>query len=399
MNTLFVITSMPIGGAEVLLLNLIRRLDRSKVSPILVCLKELGPLGEELAREIPTYQNLLRSRYDLGVLFRLKKIIRQNKVQAVITVGAGDKMFWGRLAAKLAGTPVICSALHSTGWPDGVGKLNRALTGITDGFIAVARAHGQHLIEREKFPASKVTVIPNGIDLQKFSKTEGARERLRVELGVSLDSKIVGIVAALRKEKNHLRFVEIAKKVCEKIGNVHFVIVGEGPERAAIEAQIARYQINDRIHLLGTRTDTHHLLSGFDVFTLTSDNEANPVSILESLACSIPVVATDVGSVSEMVIQGRTGFVVPVDDVAVFADHVMNLVMNEQLAKQLGANGRQHVLENGSLDVMVTGYERLLSRLLREKTANRFVSERSSAANVDKNLLLRSKTDGQVIPK
>ncbi len=399
MNTLFVITSMPIGGAEVLLLNLIRRLDRSKVSPILVCLKELGPLGEELAKEIPTYKNLLRSRYDLGVLFRLKKIIRQNKVQAVVTVGAGDKMFWGRLAAKLAGTPVICSALHSTGWPDGVGKLNRALTGITDGFIAVARAHGQYLIEQEKFPASKVTVIPNGIDLQKFSQTDGARERLRNELGLSHDSKIVGIVAALRKEKNHLRFVQIAKKVCEKIGNVHFVIVGDGPERAAIESQIGRYQLNDRIHLLGTRTDTHQLLSGFDVFTLTSDNEANPVSILESLACSVPVIATDVGSVSEMVVQGKTGFVVPVDDVTLFADHVMNLVMNEQLANQLGENGRQHVLENGSLEVMVTGYERLLSRLLREKTANRYVSEKTSAANVDQNLLLRSKSNGQVIPK
>jgi glycosyltransferase involved in cell wall biosynthesis len=399
MNTLFVITSMPVGGAEVLLINLIRRLDRSRVSPFLVCLKELGPLGEELAKEIPTFHNILKSRYDLMVMLKLRKIIRDNNIQAVVTVGAGDKMFWGRLAAKIAGVPVICSALHSTGWPDGVGLLNRSLTSITDAFIAVARSHGEFLTKHEKFPASKVAVIPNGIDLQRFSKIDGCREQLRSELGLPADAKLVGIVAALRKEKNHLRFIDVAKRVCQIVDKAHFVIVGDGPERAEIEAQIARYQIGDRVHLLGTRSDIHQLLPAFDVFTLTSDNEANPVSILESLACSVPVVATDVGSVNEMVIQGKTGFVTPVHDVPQFAEHVIHLLSNERLAKQLGENGREHVTENASLQSMVSGYERLLTRLLREKTSERHVCEQTSAGILEKNLLVRSKSDGHVIPK
>ncbi len=139
LRTLFVITSMPVGGAEVLLDNLIRRFDRQRIAPELCCLKELGPLGEELAGEFPVHANLIGGKLDIAVLWRLVRLMRRRKIDAVVTVGAGDKMFWGRLAAKLAGVPVICSALHSTGWPDGVGRLNRWLTPITDGFIGVAR--------------------------------------------------------------------------------------------------------------------------------------------------------------------------------------------------------------------------------------------------------------------
>ena len=95
----------------------------------------------------------------------------------MVTVGAGDKMFWGRLAARRVGVPVIVSALHSTGWPDGVGRLNRLLTPITDAFIAVAASHGRFLIERTGFPADKVAVIPNGVDTQRFAPVYQRRRR------------------------------------------------------------------------------------------------------------------------------------------------------------------------------------------------------------------------------
>jgi len=394
MNTLFVITSMPIGGAEVLLQNLLRKLNRDRISPFLVCLKELGPLGEELSAEIPTFHNILTSRYDFRVVIRLIKIIRDNQIEAVVTVGAGDKMFWGRLSAKLAGVPVICSALHSTGWPDGVGFLNRMLTPITDGFIAVAHAHGQHLIEREKFPRHKVTVIPNGIDLQQFSGKENAYTDLRNELGLSADSQIVGIVAALRKEKNHLRFLKVAKNVCTKLTTTHFVIVGDGPERPAIESQIRNLNLIDHVHMLGSRKDIHRLLPSIDVFALTSDNEANPVSIIESLACCVPVVATDVGSVKEMVINGETGYVVPVDDVSQFADRVLELLSDHHLARQMGCRGRKQVLDNGSLESMVIGYENLLRRLRMGKATRRQNSQLAASANAVKTYFrVRKRTD------
>src|SRR5687767_11502577 len=99
LRVLFVITSMPVGGAETLLVNLIRRLDRARFEPELCCLKEPGPLGEELAGEIPTHCGFIGHKYDFLVLRRLTRLLRERKIDAVVTVGAGDKMFWGRLAA------------------------------------------------------------------------------------------------------------------------------------------------------------------------------------------------------------------------------------------------------------------------------------------------------------
>src|SRR5688572_30438237 len=107
LRVMFLTTSMPIGGAETLLLNLVRRLDRARFAPEIVCLKERGPLGEELALEMPVHHGFLSSKFDLRVLPRLWKLMRRPRADAVITVGAGDKMFWGRLAAKLARVPVI----------------------------------------------------------------------------------------------------------------------------------------------------------------------------------------------------------------------------------------------------------------------------------------------------
>ncbi len=117
LRVMFVITSMPVGGAETLLAELVRRMDRTRFRPEFCCLKRLGPLGEVLAEEVPAYSGLLADKYDFAVLGRLAGLLRRRRIDAVVTVGCGDKMFWGRLAAWLSGVPVVCAALHSTGFP------------------------------------------------------------------------------------------------------------------------------------------------------------------------------------------------------------------------------------------------------------------------------------------
>src|SRR4029078_715924 len=120
LRVMFLNTSMPVGGAETLLVNLVRGMNTERFWPSVCCLKSRGPLGDVLAEEVPVFHDLIRHKYDLFVLSRLSKLFRERRVDAVVTVGAGDKMFWGRLAARLAGVPVVLSALHSTGWADPV---------------------------------------------------------------------------------------------------------------------------------------------------------------------------------------------------------------------------------------------------------------------------------------
>lgn len=367
----FVLTSLPVGGAEVLLLNLIRQMDRTNFIPEVVCLKKPGELGPAVAELTTVRSRFIANKWDLRVLVRLAVLFRTRQADAVITIGAGDKMFWGRLAAKLAGVPVICSALHSTGWPDGVGRLNRLLTGITSGFIAVANEHARFMIESERFPASRVFMIPNGVDTNRFIPDRSQRNWLRSELAVPESTQLVGIVAALREEKNHLQFVEAAELIVRRHEHTHFVIVGDGPERLAIEAAIASRGLHKRCHLLGSRSDTERILAGLDLFCLTSRNEANPVSILEALSCGIPVVAPRVGSIHESVLEGETGFLTEPLSVQSTCDCIIRVLENPELASQLGENGRSLVVNHWSLAAMVGGYQDLIEQLYNRAAAEK----------------------------
>lgn len=381
LNVSFIITSLPVGGAETLLVNLVRGLDKSLVQPQVLCLKEAGELGEQVASEVPLQSRMLGGKFDVRILSRLVSAFRKQQTDAVITVGAGDKMFWGRLAAKFAKVPVICSALHSTGWPDGVSKLNRMLTGITDGFIACAYNHARHMVENEGFPKSKVFMIPNGVDTVRFQPDAGQRSRLRSELNLPEDTKLIGIVAALREEKNHSQLVLAARDVLREHRNTHFLLVGDGPMRSSIENCIGENGLAAHFHLMGSRSDTHLILPALDAFVLTSKNEANPVSILEALACGIPVAAPRVGSIHETVIHEKTGLLTTPLDPFSTADALSQLLDNAAWSRRLGENGRSEVEQFWSLDAMVGGYEKLLTMLFNSKAASNGLPEWRGAKN------------------
>jgi glycosyltransferase involved in cell wall biosynthesis len=366
---MFVITSMPVGGAETLLVELVRRLDRARFSPELCCLKHLGPLGEVLAAEIPALAGLLRHKYDVRVLGRLRRILADRRIDAVVTVGTGgDKMFWGRLAAWLAGVPVICSALHSTGLPDHVERLNRLLAPITDAFVAVAEPHGRYLAEHEGCPAAKIEVIPNGVDVERF-RPRPADAALRDALGIPQAAPVAGIVAALRPEKQHELFLHAAALVHRQSPECRFLIVGDGPQRAMLEALAGELGLAGVVHFLGTRADVPQLLALMDVFVLTSKMEANPVSILEAMACGKPVVATRVGSVPETVLEGRTGFLVAPGSADEVAAKVLELLGDPGRAAALGQVGREEVVAHWSIGRMVEGYQEMLTGIYRRKAA------------------------------
>ncbi|MGM0489044.1 MAG: glycosyltransferase [Planctomycetota bacterium] len=367
LRVMFANTSMPVGGAETLLVSLVRGMNRSGFQPEICCLKEKGPLGDMLAREVPVHGRLLSMKYDPRVWRRLRRLVRERAIDAMVTVGAGDKMFWGRLAAWREGVPVILSALHSTGWPDEIGFLNRRLTGLTDGFVAVADGHARHLIEQERFPAEKVHVIPNGVDVERFRPSAVKRHSVRRELGLRHDVPVVGIVAALREEKNHTLFVRAAKRIRDEVPNARFLIVGGGPCRRKIETEVAAAGLENRVLMLGPRDDVPDLLAAMDVFVLSSHMEANPVSILEAMASEIPVVAPRVGSIPETVQDDYTGYLVPPGAAHALAGQCVRLLTQHRLARRFGQRARRIVTQRWSVRHMVQAYERLIAEIHRKK--------------------------------
>jgi glycosyltransferase involved in cell wall biosynthesis len=276
-------------------------------------------------------------------------------------------MFWGRLAARRASVPVIISALHSTGWPDGITWLNRRLTRLTDAFVAVANRHAQHLSHVERLPPDRICMIPNGIDSEKYRPLP-LDDNLHKQLKISLTAPLVGIVAVLRPEKNHEMFLKVAAHVCKEVPETHFLVIGDGPRRAELESLATQLGIANHVHFLGKRPDVAQLLNLLDIFALTSHNEANPVSILEALATGKPVVATRVGSIPETVLEGETGYLVDPGAEQAMAGRIIELLLDPAKARRMGSAGRRNVMLHWSIERMVSGYEELLERLYQQKT-------------------------------
>ena len=335
LRVMFVLTSMPIGGAEMLLVEIVRRMDRTRFSPELCCLKRFDTLGETLAEEIPAFTGFLAGKFDVAVLWRLTRLMRRRRIDAVVTIGPGDKMFWGRLAARLAGVPVVCSALHSTGLPDHVEWPNRLLAPLNDAFIAVAESHGCYLATHEGCPAKKIRVIPNGVDVERFHPRWPDRG-LQRELDLDPGAPTVGIIAALRPEKNHELFLHVAAQIHVALPEARFLIVGDGPERAKLEALARSLGLAEAVRFLGARRDVPELLALMDVVTLTSRMEANPLCLLEAMAAEKPVVAPRVGSIGESVEDGRTGYLAAAGDAQTMAARILELLQDRRRASSMG---------------------------------------------------------------
>ncbi|MGB7346508.1 MAG: glycosyltransferase [Pirellulaceae bacterium] len=364
LRVMFVHTEVVVGGAETLLLEIIRKMDRQRFEPELVCLKQLAELGEVIAKEIPTHVGLLENKFDYKVHGRLTRLLQERKIDAVITVGTGgDRMFWGRLAAWRAGVPVILSALHATGYPMKVERMNRMLSPITDGFIGCASTHSEFLVTGEGCPREKVFTVWNGVDVDRFqprNKTE-----MRAAIGLDPNVPAAGIVAALRPEKQHVMLVESWAKVVQQLPDAVLVVIGDGVERGVIEETTRRLGLENNIRMLGMRHDVPEVLAGLDVKVLSSRMEANPASTLEANACGLPVVAPNVGSLPDTVVEGETGYLYEANNVDALADSILKVLSSEDRGAAMGAKGRKLVCERFSVEVMVQGYEQLVEGVYR----------------------------------
>lgn len=369
LRVMFLTTDMTIGGFETLLFNMIRRIDRRRILPELCCLKELGELGEALAGEVPAFARLSRGKFDLRVLPRVASLLATRRIDAVVTVGTGgDRMFWGRLAARRAAVPVIISAIHSTGVPDYIEWPNRRLAPLTDAFVGAGQLHARYMIGEAGCPAEKVHIIPYGIDPDRFTPRQPDKT-LQAKLGLAPEAPLAGIVAVLRTEKNHELFLQAAARVHERLPAARFLIIGDGPRREPISRLRAALHLEDTVLMLGQRIDVPELLSLLDVLLITSHMECSPVSILEAMGAGKAVLSTRVGSIPESVEDGHSGYLVPPGDEHALARRLIELLSDRSKAHAMGLRGRQRVLERFTLSRMTRQYEDLILDLYRQKCA------------------------------
>ncbi len=361
----FLFTSLVVGGAERIGSQVVGRLDRRRFQPSVVCLKQLGILGEELvaATAVPVRFGLKRHRFDATVTWRLNQTLRALRPHVLCMFGSGgDRSFWGRLAACWANVPVRICCPHAMGSYEPWEPYNRLLNAVTDAFVAISPRHRQYLIEEAHLPAAKVTVIENGVDLATYRP--GPRSGL---LGPDTGRPRVGLVAVLRPEKDVATWLHTVKLLTERGVAAEYFVVGDGPQRQQLQQLAARLGIADRVRFVGLQQDMPAVYRDLDICVLTSRFEVLPCTLMEAMACGKPVVATRVGAVEDLVCDGRTGLLAEAGDAGGLAAAVERLAVNAELRQIMGRTAREHVEKHFDLDRMVRRFEALFASLLERK--------------------------------
>lgn len=365
----FVEPNLEIGGSERTLFNLIRGLDQDKFRPVLCCLYGLGPLGEQLQAEgYRVYHDLIRTKYDPRSILKVAAILMRERPRILYVTNALLNVVVGRLAAFVARVPLCVIVFHSYDIPHS-GKqtklwlTEKILLPHFDRVIALAETHKTYLISSKLIPAQKVAVVYNGIDLRQFAHPVDVRA-VRRSLQIPDRAKAVGIVANLWPWKGHDVFLRAAAALLREIPDTYFVIAGDGPERDSLEKMAQTLGVADHVRFLGTVGDVPTLLKSVDLSVLSSVTEAFPLALLESMAAARPVVATNVGSVPEIVVNGLTGFLVPPGAPDQLAEAMLRVLRGPGLARKFGEEGRKRVEEKFTVERMICQTESLLLELV-----------------------------------
>jgi len=230
----------------------------------------------------------------------------------------------------------------------------RVMSWFCDAIVVVGDDAARFMSEKVGISKRKLRVIPGGVDL---SPCAISREDARARLGLPLDEPVAVIVARLSPEKNHSMLLRAFTRAQNKL-KMRLLIVGDGPERTAIETEIASLGLREVVTLLGVRTDIPEILAASDVFLLSSNREALPLAVLEAMGAGLPIVATNVGDLSMIVKEGETGVLVNSEEDGEFADAIIELLSNTSKAKEFGLRGRE-LADGFSSAAMVCAYESL----------------------------------------
>jgi glycosyltransferase involved in cell wall biosynthesis len=382
---LHVITRLIRGGADENTLHTVRGLDKRRYAVDLAVgpgseLDAFGPLEGVGVHVVPGLVRDPDPLRDLAALARLAALMRRGRYQIVHTHTA-KAGFLGRLAAALAGAPIVVHTVHGVTFHDHIPRgqrlfylaLERLAARFTHQFIAVGEdVRGIYLRAGVGEPRAYETIY-SGMPLDDYLEAgamgEDERAAVRRELGFAPHHQVVAMAARLEERKGHAYLFEAARRVTPAHPELRVLVLGDGPLRARLEWKAAAMGLAEVVRFAGHRHDLPRVLAACDVSVLTSLWEGLPRVLVQSAAAGRPILTFDVEGAWEVVREGANGFIVPSRDVGAFADRLALLLADRERARALGRAGRERVGAQWTVETMLERLDRTYQRLAARRAA------------------------------
>jgi glycosyltransferase involved in cell wall biosynthesis len=372
---LFLLDQLNLAGAQKRAVNIARSLDSSRFEVQIICLHAGGPLQPEIEAAgidltILAFDPSPWSYRNAGQLWRLTRILRKRSPSIVHTFSYWCTVY-GSIASRLASVPVIITSRTSQydAKPQGTipRLLERTLNSLATTVVTISQAVKEETINLEGIPEHKVELVYNGVDPDQKSDI-GDEAEFRRSLGLSPADSVVVMVANFRVCKRHETLLRAARAVLAQRPDPKFLMLGRESGQVDQLKRMARdLGIADSVLWPGARTDIPEILGVSDIGVLCSETEALGNAILEYMAAGLPVVATRVGGIPEIVVHGETGWLISVGHDEALGHYLLALLADPETARRMGSAGRERVRTTFSREEMVKGYTRVYESQLERK--------------------------------
>jgi glycosyltransferase involved in cell wall biosynthesis len=361
LRVVHIVKNLNYGGMERVLADIVGGLDRDRFEPHVLALKYLGRFSEGLDRVATLHVAPPMTRWSMLHPAALTGWLRRLAPDVVHT--HSGVWYKASLAARRSGVPLVIHTEHGRHLPDPWSSrlVDRLASRRTDWVVAVSEAVAAYLRSRVVADARRVLVIPNGIATAHFART-GDRLRLRSDLGVNPDQLVIGSIGRLQPVKGYDVMLEAFAVLRDRWAGGQrtlLVLAGDGPERAALEAQATRLGISGSVRLLGWRDDIHDLHAAYDLFCLSSRSEGMSISLLEAMAAGLCPVVTDVGGNAEVLGPELADLLAPSEDPSALALACERVLADPARRADRARAAQQRVRERFDVSQMVHQYQQL----------------------------------------
>ncbi len=366
MKVAIIMDGLGLGGAERQAVTSAIELRRLGVGAELVYYHPINEYSDMLTREsVPVAEILNRGPLRLGRVRAIAAHLKRGRFDVAYSL-QGTSSVWGTISARLAGTRCVFAGFRGQAC---VGGLSRRVLGVlgrkVTGWIVNAACVRDHIVGTMGADPQKVHIVPNGIAPASY-ESQLSRAEARRLFDLPDDSVAVGMVANLRPVKNHHMFLRVARRVVQTRPGVVFLAAGDGPMRAELESTASEYGLADRVRFLGRLKNVPDLLAACDLAMLTSVTEGLPNTVAEAQGASLPCVSTANGGAKEVILPGRTGFIVPVDDDVAMADRLVQLIDDPSARSEMGLRAAERIRQQFSPEMLGRRLIDLFERAMRD---------------------------------